>query len=54
MTEDQGKLGLVELAVEDVEIGAADAAGENLEADLPGTWGWRGKLTELEWGLRLG
>ena len=44
----QRQLRLGEVAVEDVEVGAADAAGADLELDLAGTGGGVGQLSQPE------
>jgi hypothetical protein len=37
-----------EVAFEDVEVGAADSAGQDAEEDVIGGEGWRGDFFELE------
>ncbi len=37
MTENERQLGMRQLAVEDVQVGAADAAGRDLDEDLLGS-----------------
>src|SRR5262249_53406350 len=48
VAQDERQLGPVELAVHDVEIGPADGAGPDVEADLPRSGEGIGQLPEAE------
>jgi hypothetical protein len=49
VAEDEGLVGEREVAFEDVEVGAADSAGEYAEEEMAGGEGGDWKIFELKW-----
>jgi hypothetical protein len=46
MAENERQLGLLQIAIHDVQISPANAAGTHFEQDLFGVWAWSGQVGE--------
>jgi hypothetical protein len=48
VTHDEGQLGVLQIAIQDMQIGAANSAGMNLQQNLIGTGSRAGNFQQLQ------